>query len=170
MRWRHGCNVRFNGLAHLMHLQQRTRRAPHSRATTGVPNLPEEGQGNGAKLGALFTKGEIGPAEGTLPAGDAKPLGERPRFFPTRQKGPATPPLPMPRQPAGGAGGQRCLREGEEGPSLPAHHHQPGSDQQRGEGESPPAARRSDSGPGAARLKSGGGKEEVQVITEELNR
>ena len=97
-------------------------------------------------------------------------MGEGPGFFPNRQKGPVTPPLPMPGPPAGGAGGQRCLREGEEGPSLPAHHHQPGSDQQRGEGESPPAAGRSDSGPGAARLKSGGGTEDVQVITEELNR
>ena len=112
--------------------------AEPSRATTGGPTLLEGRRESGTKRGALFTKEEIGPAKGALPAGDAKPVGGRPRFFPTRQKGPAPPPLPMPGRPAGGAGGQPCLAEGEEGPLLPAHHHQPRSNQQREEGESPP--------------------------------
>ena len=169
-RWSARASDQYQGTGRELPPRGRGTPAEPSRATNGGPTLPEGRRENDAKLRALFTEGEIGPAEGTLPAGDAEPVGEGPGFFPNRQKGPVTPPLPMPGPPAGGAGGQRCLREGEEGPSLPAHHHQPGSDQQRGEGESPPAARRSDSGPGAARLKSGGGKEEVQVITEELNR
>ena len=97
-------------------------------------------------------------------------MGERPEFSPNRQKGPVTPPVPMPGPPVGETGGQHCLTKGEEGPSLPACHRQPRSNQRGEEGESPPTPGRGGNGSGASQLRPGGGKEEVQVIPEELNR
>ena len=67
-----------------------------SRATTGGPTLPEGRRESGTRLGTLFTKEGIWPAKGAFPVGEYKPGGGRPRSFPTRKKGPAPPPVPMP--------------------------------------------------------------------------
>ena len=132
-------------------------------ATAGGTTLPG-GQGrSGAQLGTLFAKDRVGLAKGAFPADEAVPADEKPQVFPGHRVGPAAPRSLGPGQPVGVAGGQRPKAEGKEEPLLPGR-------QQEGEGGSPPTAGRRGGGRVAPQPGSTGGKEEVQVLTEELNR
>ena len=87
----------------------------------------------------------------------------RPQVFPGHRVDQAAPLSRGPDQPAGSAGSQRPWAKRKEEPPRPAH-------QPDGEGGGPHTAGRGGGGQETPPLGAKGGKEEVQVLTEELNR
>ena len=148
-----------------------------SGAAAGLPTRPEEKPEEGTLPGTLPTRGETRPTGGTLPEGTAGPTSQY-RASGIRQDGGSQSgrcrcralPGPPPGPPARGAVSQLCLGEGEEGPPPPAYRHQLSSSQRRGKGKSQPTTGLGGDPPLASRPRPGGGDQEVQVLTEELNR